>query len=123
MEQRPIQDSRGAETPGIERNGAGHPRVKAHRRALMAGETPDARDNQRAQGTPGDPAFHVLLERLSRSARELQENADAVERPQDLAGAVGRAKASLDDALSLGEELLEAWRAKQLNQNPEKSDR
>jgi hypothetical protein len=98
-------------------------RGKGKGRAQRAAQAPLPAANAPPKGAAESPAFHVLLERLSRSARELQENADAVERPSDLAGAVGRAKASLDDALSLGEELLEAWRAKQLNTNPGKSDR
>jgi hypothetical protein len=98
-------------------------RGKGKGRAQRSAEAPLPGAHAPRKGVAESPAFHVLLDRLSRSARELQENADAVERPSDLAGAVGRAKASLDEALSLGNDLLEAWRAEQTNTPPKKSDR
>lgn len=70
------------------------------------------------QGSAASPAFHVLLERLQESARELQEKARGVEKPAELAGAVDRARQSLHDALSLGDRLLEAWRAERQGSNP-----
>ncbi|MEM7307061.1 MAG: hypothetical protein AAF682_10350 [Planctomycetota bacterium] len=57
------------------------------------------------------PAFQVLLERLSQSAKELEEKSAEVENPENLAGAVDQARESLNDALLLGDQLLEAWRA------------
>lgn len=64
-------------------------------------------------------AFKALLEKLETQARELEEKSSTVDNPADLAGAVDRAHASLQDALSLGEQLLEAYReALQQPKNP-----
>lgn len=55
------------------------------------------------------PAFRALLESLEQRAAELRgPRADS---PDDLAGAVDRARASLEDALDLKDRLLEAYRA------------
>ena len=59
------------------------------------------------------PAFQVLLERLQEQARELERTRETVDDPADLAGAVDSARTSLEDALSLGAELLEAYRQAQ----------
>ena len=137
MEQRPISENQGVQAGQPDRvGGKGKGRGKGRRAAQLgqAANTDRATgpngpagagkpERSSASAAAGSPAFHVLLDRLQRSAEELQENADAVERPSDLAGAVGRAKASLDDALSLGNDLLEAWRAEQTNTPPKKSDR
>jgi hypothetical protein len=65
---------------------------------------------QRAR--PADsPAFHVLLERLEARAAALEAQSRALDDPRLLAPAVEEARASLEDALSLGEGLLEAYRA------------
>lgn len=56
------------------------------------------------------PSFQVLLERLQQSASALERESASVEEPDELAGAVDRARESLQDALTLKEELLEAWR-------------
>ena len=56
------------------------------------------------------PSFQVLLERLQESASALERESVSVEEPDELAGAVDRARESLQDALTLKEELLEAWR-------------
>jgi len=55
-------------------------------------------------------AFQVLLERLQTNARELEVQARSIENPKDLTGAVDRAHASLQDALSLSDRLVEAYR-------------
>jgi len=55
-------------------------------------------------------AFRALLEKLEEKARVLEEQTRGVDDAKNLAGAVEGAKASLDDALSLGEELLETYR-------------
>lgn len=55
-------------------------------------------------------AFRALLEKLGEKARILEEQTRGVDDASNLAGAVEGAKASLDDALSLGEELLESFR-------------
>ena len=56
-------------------------------------------------------AFKALLDRLETQARELAEKSDRVDGPNELASAVDHAHASLQDALSLSEQLLEAYRA------------
>ncbi len=66
----------------------------------------------RAERTRGaSPAFQVLLERLSARAQELEEKSKTLDAPGDLPQAVDSARASLEDALSIGEKLLEAYRA------------
>jgi len=57
------------------------------------------------------PAFRALLEQLKSGAQDLTRASEALEKPEELAGAVDRARATLDDALSLGDQLLEAFRA------------
>jgi hypothetical protein len=76
-----------------------------------------------SQGLGASPAFRVLLERLSETARDLQEKTEGVEKPDQLAGAVHRARQSLDDALNLGGRLLEAWRAERQSPNTTETDR
>ena len=56
------------------------------------------------------PAFRALLERLQEKARSLEEKSKVVDDPAGLAGAVDAARSSLDEAVSLGEQLLEAYR-------------
>lgn len=58
----------------------------------------------------GGVAFRALLERLEQDARTLEHDAKHIEGATALAGAVDRAHASLQDALSLGDQLLEAYR-------------
>lgn len=55
-------------------------------------------------------AFRALLERLERDAEALERDVARVEDPAALAGAVDKAHASLQDVLSLGDQLLEAYR-------------
>ncbi len=57
------------------------------------------------------PAFRVLLEQLEQQAQGLTRASEGLDEPKELAGAVDRARATLDDALSLGDQLLEAFRA------------
>jgi len=56
------------------------------------------------------PAFEALLEKLQSHAQVLGEKSQQVSDPEHLSGAVEAAKASLDDAVSLGDRLLEAYR-------------
>ncbi|MCP3914846.1 MAG: hypothetical protein GY711_04700 [bacterium] len=56
-------------------------------------------------------AFRALLDKLENEARGLRQASESLEDPAGLPGAVDRARASLDDALSLGDQLLEAYRA------------
>lgn len=76
--------------------------------ARVAGATPDkAAAPKRSDGA----AFKVLLERLEQQTQKLREDGTSLADPSELAGAVDRAKHSIDDAVSLSEELLEAYRA------------
>jgi hypothetical protein len=59
------------------------------------------------------PAFEVLLERLTARAAELQQLSRGLQAPEELPEAMDAARASLADALVLGNELLEAYRAAQ----------
>jgi len=65
------------------------------------------------RSTDGSPAFEALLERLTARAAELDVKTREVAQPEDLPGAVDAARASLEDALTLGEQLLEAFHAEQ----------
>jgi len=64
----------------------------------------------RGDAAAGGPAFEVLLEKLEARARELRDDSGSVDNPAQLAGAVDRARASLEDALTLSDQLLEAYR-------------
>ncbi len=55
-------------------------------------------------------AFKALLEKLEERARALEETTKTVDDATNLAGAVEGARASLEDALSLSDQLLEAYR-------------
>lgn len=59
---------------------------------------------------PDGVAFRALLERLERDAQALERDVARVDDPKALAGAVDKAHASLQDVLSLGDQLLEAYR-------------
>ncbi len=69
---------------------------------------PKTSENQEAQDAR--PAFKVLLEMLQDKARALEEQTKRVDDASLLAGAVEGARSSLEEALSLGEELLESFR-------------
>ena len=66
----------------------------------------------------GGAAFRVLLDDLQEKTRRLKEDGAALSEPADLAGAVDRARVSIDDALSLSDQLLEAYRAAQQQATP-----
>jgi len=55
-------------------------------------------------------AFRALLERLEQRAGALEERSRSELGPGDLPTAVDEARASLQEALRLSSELLEAWR-------------
>lgn len=61
--------------------------------------------------TPAGPAFEALLERLTARAAVLEEKSKTFATPADLPEALDAARASLEDALALGTELIEAYRA------------
>jgi len=64
----------------------------------------------RGADTGGGVAFRALLERLEQDARSLESQTKTVEDPTALADVTRRAHASLQDALSIGDQLLEAYR-------------
>jgi len=76
-----------------------------------------ARESGAAQARPasaaarGDAAaFQVLLEKLQAQARRLHGVSEAIAGPEDLPGAIDSARETLRDALSLSDQLLEAYR-------------
>ena len=68
-------------------------------------------------------AFEALLEKLEGQAKRIGESTGDIEKPEELSEAVDRARESLADALSLRDQILEAWRAQQTNARPDESDR
>ncbi|MEZ6014539.1 MAG: hypothetical protein R3F49_05455 [Planctomycetota bacterium] len=56
-------------------------------------------------------AFKALLERLEEETRRLTKASDGVHGARDLAGAVDVARESVEEAIQLGDQLLEAYRA------------
>jgi flagellar hook-basal body complex protein FliE len=85
--------------------------------AGKTGAVPGAPIGAKAQGPAAgaDPlaagaAFQALLEKLETHARELEAQSKSIESPKDLNGAVDRAHASLQDALSIRDRLVEAYR-------------
>lgn len=69
-----------------------------------------SRTNADAGSIAAGAAFQALLERLETHARELEVQSRSIDNPKDLTGAVDRAHASLQDALSLSDRLVEAYR-------------
>jgi hypothetical protein len=67
---------------------------------------PAARTDPRAGA-----AFRALLEKLEEQATGLKRTSETIEKPEDLADAVDRARESLAQAFSIRDQLLEAWRA------------
>ena len=61
----------------------------------------------------GGPAFRALLEKIEAHARDIKAASEDVADPKSLAGAVDAARASIEDALSLHDQLLETYRASQ----------
>jgi len=74
-----------------------------------------------AKGGEGGIRFQAMLERIEARARELSAASSDAIQPEDLAGAVDRARESLEDVLTLKEQLLEAYRQAQ-SQHPEGGD-
>lgn len=84
----------------------GRSQADSIRNAGVPAKGPASAAETKTQGA----AFRALLEQLEAKARTLEEQTRGVDDAVNLAGAVEGAKASLDDALSLGEELLETYR-------------
>ena len=65
--------------------------------------------------------FQALLDQIETRARDLAAETDAVEAPEQLAGAVDSARESLENVLELKERLLEAYRQQQQQAAPPES--
>ena len=76
--------------------------------ALTQGETP--RGSSASGASSGGALFQALLDRLADSTQRLEAREESVTDASSLAGAVEDARATLGDALSLKEQLLEAYR-------------
>lgn len=74
-----------------------------------------SKSNSAGKASSG-PAFEALLEKLQQQAKSLQHDSETVAKPDELTGAVDRAADSLKDALSLSDQLLEAFRESQVEQ-------
>ncbi len=74
---------------------------------------PDASAARAASRRAAEPsaAFQALLERLTARAAELEEKSRTVDDAAQLSPAVDAARASLEDAETLSERLLEVYRA------------
>ncbi len=81
-------------------------------KSAATGAAPATGPSSNASASPAaaGAAFHALLEKLETHARELEVQSRSIENPKDLTGAVDRAHASLQDALSLSDRLLDAYR-------------
>jgi len=76
-------------------------------------------ETKKATEPKGGAAFQALLEKLQQQAHNLQRESETVARPDELSGAVDRAHSSLQDALSLSDRLLEAYREATQNDGAE----
>ena len=73
--------------------------------------TSSTHEAAKSEARPTDGAtFRALLDKLAGSAERLRESEGAVNDAESLAGAVEDARSTLSDALSLQEQLLEAYR-------------
>ena len=81
--------------------------------------TTQSRAGAPAEGAPSAPnndakagaAFRAILERLEEKTRALGEASENLDDPSRLGDAVLSARASVEEAVSLGTELIEAYRA------------
>ena len=87
------------------------------------GVTPGQTEKGKTADGTGGPAFHALLEKLQQSARSLSADSENVDKPDELSGAVDRARSTLNDALSLSDQLLEAYRQAGLSKDAEGQQR
>lgn len=80
-----------------------------------AGPAPGTRaeEAQRAAESRSSAAFRALLEKFEANAEDLRKRTDDLADPQALKEAVSSARRSIDQAVVLGGDLLEAYRASQ----------
>ena len=94
---------------------SGTPRVGMRPGSSASGSADGVR--RAAAGVAGDqsqaPAFDALLRELAAKAARLDARGAEVTDAEQLRGAVDSARATLDDALSLGASVLEAFRGTQ----------
>ena len=87
------------------------PSIRPDAANLAAGTSESARAPRKSDGV----AFKELIDRLEMQTQRLRQDGDSRADPAELAGAVDRAKNSIEDAISLSEELMEAFRASQIS--------
>lgn len=78
--------------------------------SIRIGQSAASKPPSSTNGANG-AAFQALIEELETKARMLAAESQQVSGPTDLAQAVDNAHKSLQDALSLSDRLLEAYRA------------
>jgi hypothetical protein len=86
-----------------------HPKNPAGPDPVRGGQPADQTRRSGDKG-PVSPAFQVLLERLTARMGELEQKKEGADAPEQISEAMDTARASLEDALSLSEQLLEAFR-------------
>jgi hypothetical protein len=64
------------------------------------------------------PAFKALMEKLAEQAKSLQKESESIAKPDQLSGAVDLAGDTLRTALSVRDEVLEAFRQAQQGGGP-----
>ncbi len=72
--------------------------------------------------TEGGIAFKALLDKLQGQADSLRADSEVPLQPEELSSAVDRAHESLQDALSLSDQLLEAFRESAQNPGREQAE-
>jgi len=77
------------------------------------GSSSPAAPSQGVASPENGARFRALLDQLQTQVQGLQKTGEAPLKPDELAGAVDQARTSLEDALSLKDQLLEAYRAAQ----------
>ena len=82
-------------------------------------------DPMKAPPTPPPSAngsFRALIERLEKSARDLDVASEAIDDPRQLGEVVENARESIEEALLAGSNLLETYRAVQAQDSSGASD-
>jgi hypothetical protein len=86
-----------------------HPKNPAGPDPVRGGQPENPAQRAGDKGS-NSPAFHVLLERLTARMGELEQQKEGADAPEQISEAMDTARASLEDAVSLSEQLLEAFR-------------
>jgi len=88
----------------------------------VRGPKPISQIEQRGDSAVGGVAFRALLDKLETQAQDLKAQAGGVEGSEELAGAVGNAQESLEQALKLSNQLVEAFRQSLQQSNEDQAD-